>query len=172
MRADKFLSSEYLSDISCECGIRIFLRRPRNEQDTARYAKAFRIGAECFPQQPLDAVAYDTFAIFFTDTHRKTRLVGGHPDDRQTLRVCPFPNPQDFRKVLCSLDPQVLHGALSGNVLSALVSSSLDGVSSALRLHAHAESVNLVSLTLLGLIRSLHNNSLYAFLFARFSEFL
>lgn len=73
-----------------------------------------------------------------------------------------FSDPQDFRKVLLSLDPQVFHSALlSGNVLSALVSSSLEGVSSALRLHSCAESVNLALLALLGLISSLHNNSLF-----------
>ena len=73
-----------------------------------------------------------------------------------------FSDPQDFRKVLLSLDPQVFHGALlSGNVLSALVSSSLEGVFSALRLHSRAESVNLALLALLGLISSLHNNSLF-----------
>ena len=44
----------------------------------------------------------------------------------------------------------------SGNVLSALVSSSLERLSSALRRHALSESVHLASLTLLGLIRSLH----------------
>ena len=44
----------------------------------------------------------------------------------------------------------------SGNVLSALVSSSLERLSSALRRHTLSESVHLASLTLLGLIRSLH----------------
>ena len=50
----------------------------------------------------------------------------------------------------------------SGNVLSALVSSSLERLSSALRRHALSESVHLASLTLLRLISSLHNNSLWS----------
>ena len=71
-------------------------------------------------------------------------------------------DPQNSRKIFLFLDPQVFHSALlSGNVLSALVSSSLEGVSSALRLHSCAESVNLALLALLGLISSLHNNSLF-----------
>ena len=49
----------------------------------------------------------------------------------------------------------------SGNVLSALVSSSLERVSAALGLHALTESVHLASLALLGLIRSLHTILLF-----------
>lgn len=49
---------------------------------------------------------------------------------------------------------------LRGDVLSALVSPSLEGVSAALRLHSLAEPVHLASLALLGLIRSLHSKLL------------
>ena len=122
----KFFFSENFSDVPCKSGIRIFLRRARNEQHRAGYAKTFRIGAECFSQKAFDTVAHDALPVFFADAHCKARFIGGHPDDRQGLRVRTFSHPQDFRKVLLSLDPQVFHGDdLRGNVLSALVSSSL-----------------------------------------------
>lgn len=152
----KFFSAENLCDISCKRGIRIFLCRTRNEQEGTGYAKAFRIGAECFPQQPFDPVADDAFAVFFSHAHREPRLFGRHPDNRQACRVRTPAHPQDLCKILSSLDPQVLHGALRGDVLSSLVSSSLERLSSALRLHAGAEPVYLASLPLLGLICSLH----------------
>ena len=48
---------------------------------------------------------------------------------------------------------------LCGNVLSALVSAALQYVSAALGRHSLAESVDLASLSLLGLIGSLHGIS-------------
>ena len=55
------------------------------------------------------------------------------------------------------LDPQVIHTrTLSGNMLSALVSSSFQRLSAALRRHSLAKTVHFASLSLLGLIRSFH----------------
>ena len=58
-------------------------------------------------------------------------------------------------------DAKVLHfRSLRGDVLSALVSPSLEGVSAALRLHSLAEPVHLASLALFGLVRSLNSKLL------------
>ena len=54
-----------------------------------------------------------------------------------------------------------IRGVLSGNVLSALVSSSLEHLSSRGRRHSLAEAVHLALLSLLGLIRPFHGNFSY-----------
>ena len=68
---------------------------------------------------------------------------------------------EDFHEVLLLFEAQILHTRVrsSGNVLSALVSSSLEHLSAAGRRHSLAEAVDLALLSLLGLICPFHDLS-------------
>lgn len=52
---------------------------------------------------------------------------------------------------------------LRGNVVAALVASSLQNVSAALGLHSASETVHLASLSFFRLVCSFHNNILFSF---------
>ena len=121
----------------------------------------FRPVAVCLPQQPFDAVSHNAFAVFFPHADRHFPLLIGQIDDGEVIGMRTFSVFEEPGKFLLFFDAKVLHfRSLRGDVLSALVSPSLEGVSAALRLHSLAEPVHLASLALLGLIRSLHSKLL------------
>lgn len=150
---------------------RILLRNFWNEQNGAG-DKALRICAVRLAEQTFDAISHDAFSVFFPDADRHLPRLIGKIDDGKMFGVRALSAFEDLGKFLFLLDPKVFHvrGDLRGDVLSALVSPSFQGVSSALRLHSLAEPVHLASLALLGLIRSLHNK-LLVFRGALFWEF-
>ena len=119
--------------------------------------------AERFAKQSLDPVPFYALAVLFAHAHRHLYAVGGKIDYGQRAAMRALSRFEDFQKVLLLFQAQILHIRLMlcGNVLSALVSSSLERVSAALGLHALTESVHLASLALLGLIRSLHTILLF-----------
>ena len=73
---------------------------------------------------------------------------------------------EDFDKILLLFEAQIMHirPMSSGNVLSALVSSSFEHLSAAGRRHSLTEAVHLALLSLLGLIRPFHDLSPILFL--------
>ena len=61
-------------------------------------------------------------------------------------------------KILLLFQPPIVHGVfLSGEMLSPLISPALKHFSASLGSHSLAETVHLASLSLLGLIRSFHD---------------
>ena len=140
---------------------RIFLRSFRDEEHRAR-DQMFRFRSVCFPQKPLDPVSHNAFAVLFPDADRHLPDFIGKIDDGEMLGMRPPAVFEDLRKFLLFFDAKVFHfRSLCGNVFSALISPSLEGVSAALRLHSLAEPVHLASLALFGLIRSLHTILLF-----------
>ena len=109
-------------------------------------------------QEPLDAISCNALAVLFPHADRHGELLCGKIDERERLRIRPFPCPKYRGDLFFLFQPQIFHGvALRGDVLSALVSSSLEHLSAARGRHSLAEAVNLASLSLLGLIRSFHD---------------
>ena len=116
--------------------------------------------AKGLPQQTLDSVSRDTLSEFFSDADRKARLLRLQHDQSQRTAFEVSALLQYPQKLFLFFQRQKFHAlSLSGNVFSALVSSSLEHLASRGRLHSLTEAVDLAPRSLFGLIRSFHDFS-------------
>lgn len=147
---------EKFSDIPRKGRIRIFFRNARNKKKRTRLS-GIALHTERLSEQPLDTVSFSAFSVFFSHANRHCGHLCRGIYDCERLRVRTLSRFQNSGNFFFPLDPQILHLALCGNVLSAFISSSLQRFAPTLRLHSLTEAVYFASLSLLGLISSFHN---------------
>ena len=157
----QFLLFQDADDVAPERCIGIFFRLFGNEQKRTSGRNAAFCRAERFAKQSLDPVPLHALAVLLPHADSHFHGVGGKIDDGQRAAMRALSRFEDFQKVLLLFEAQILHtrDVLSGNVLSALISSSLEHLSAAGGRHSLAEAVYLALLSLLGLICPFHDFS-------------